>query len=59
LEENQNIINLKSLSQSLVGLAEQALSYRRDIQGRDYLNTFYEDLLMPLEKRSFGNDTRG
>ena len=59
LEENQNVINLKSLSQSLVGLSEQALSYRRDIQGRDYLNKFYEDLLMPLEKREFGNEARG
>lgn len=55
LQENQNIINLKTLSQSLVGLSQQALSYRRDVQGKDYLNKFYEDYLMPLEKTQFHN----
>lgn len=46
---------MKTLSQSLVGLAEQALSYRRDVQGKDYLNKFYEDYLMPEEKEIFDN----
>lgn len=57
LEENQNVINLKSLSQALVGLSEQALSYRRDVLGKDYLNKFYEDYLMPLEKQIHANKT--
>ena len=57
LEENQNLINLKTLSESLVGLSEQALSYRRDVLGKDYLNKFYEDYLMPLEKQIHGNKT--
>lgn len=57
LEENQNVINLKTLSQALVGLSEQALSYRRDVTGRDYLNKFYEEYLMPMEKQIHGNKT--
>lgn len=59
LEENQNVINLKTLSQALVGLSEQALSFRRDIQRRDYLNKFYEDYLMPLENKPHNNEFRG
>jgi len=31
------------------------LSYRRDVNGKDYLNKFYEDYLMPLEKQIHGN----
>ena len=38
-----------------MGLSEQALSYRRDVNGKDYLNKFYEDYLMPLEKQVHGN----
>lgn len=30
------------------GIAKQALSYRRDVVGRDYLNKFYEEYLMPM-----------
>ena len=59
LEENQNVINLKTLSQALVGLSEQALSFSRDIQRRDYLNKFYEDYLMPLEHKPHNNEFRG
>lgn len=55
LEENQNVINLKTLSQTLVGLSEQALSFRRDVVRKDYLNKFYEDYLMPLEKQVHAN----
>lgn len=53
IEENQNVISLKTLSQSLVGLAEQALSYRRDAVGKDYLNKFYEEYLHPLENSKY------
>ena len=53
------MINLKTLSQALVGLSEQALSFRRDIQRRDYLNKFYEDYLMPLENKPHNNEFRG
>jgi hypothetical protein len=59
MEENQNLINLKYLSQSLIGLSEQALSYRRDVHNKDYLNKVQEDYLMPLEKHQFGNTARG
>ena len=58
LEENQNIISLKTLSQALVGLSEQALSYRRDVNGKDYLHKFYKDYLMPMEKHISGNEVR-
>lgn len=47
--ENQNVINLSSLSQTLIGMSEQALSYRRDVNQKDYLNKFYEEYLMPHE----------
>jgi hypothetical protein len=57
LEENQNMISLRTLSQALIGLSEQALSYRRDVNGKDYLNKFYEEYLMPLEKTIHGNKT--
>ena len=59
LEENQNLISLKTLSQTLVGLSEQALSFRRDVKRQDYLNKFYEDYLMPLEKKPYNNEIRG
>lgn len=49
LEENHNLLNLATLSQTLVGLQSQALSYRRDVVLKDYLNKFYEQYLMPLE----------
>jgi hypothetical protein len=53
LEEQQNEITLKTFSQTLVGLAEQALSFRRDVVDRDYLNKFYEDYLMPQENKKY------
>ena len=58
-EETQNVISLKTLSQTLVGLSEQALSFRRDVHRRDYLNKFYEDYLMPLEKKLYNNEWKG
>jgi len=49
MEETHNIVNLATLSETLVGLQKQALSYRRDIVREDYLNKFYEQYLMPIE----------
>ena len=34
----------------MVGLEQQALSFRRDIADRDYPTEFYEQLVMPEEK---------
>lgn len=50
---------MKTLSQTLVGLSEQALSYRRDVVGKDYLNKFYEDYLMPYEKNLYNSQGKG
>ncbi len=44
-------IDLGSLSNVLIGLNQQALSFRRDAKDLDYPNKFYEDLLMPEERR--------
>jgi hypothetical protein len=44
-------MNLKTLSNVLIGLADQALSFRRDVRDHDYPTKFYEDLLMPEERR--------
>jgi hypothetical protein len=55
LTETQNLLTLKTLSQTLIGLSEQALSFRRDVHRRDYLNKFYEDYLMPLEKKPYNH----
>jgi len=35
-------LSLSSLSKSLTGLANQALSYRKECNERDYLHKFYE-----------------
>jgi hypothetical protein len=59
LTETQNLLTLKTLSQTLIGLSEQALSFRRDVHRRDYLNKFYEDYLMPLEKKPYNHQFRG
>jgi len=59
LEENQNVISLKTLSQTLIGLSEQALSYRRDVTRTDYLNKFYEQYLMPMEQKVLNHEMRG
>jgi len=45
-------MSLGNLSDILVGLAEQSLSFRRDAKDKDYPNKFYEDLLMPEERRA-------
>lgn len=44
-------MDLSSLSGTLVGLSQQCLSFRRDARDRDYPNKFYEDFLMPEERR--------
>lgn len=49
MEESHNLIDLSTLSRTLVGLSNQALSFRRDTVRKEYLNKFYEELLMPLE----------
>jgi len=36
-------ISLSSLSRSLIGLNKQALSFRKEALGKDYLHKFYED----------------
>mgnify|MGYP000930017135 CR=1 FL=1 len=42
-------MNLHTLSSTLIGLEEQAMSYRRDIEDRDYPTDFYEKLVNPEE----------
>jgi len=49
LEEMHDRISLGSLSQSLIGLSRQALSYRREAQDQDYLHKFYEERATPGE----------
>lgn len=51
LDEAHNKISLSSLSQALVGLASQALSFRREPNGKDYLHEYYEQLALEGEKR--------
>ena len=43
INDQQDVISLESLSQILIGLSDQALSYRREANDNDYLNKFYED----------------
>ena len=45
-------ISLSSLSQALVGLASQALSFRREPNGKDYLHEYYEQLALEAEKQA-------
>lgn len=49
--EDHNSMSIGPLSDILVGLAEQSLSFRRDAKDKDYPNKFYEELLMPEERR--------
>ena len=42
LDEMHDKISLGSLSQSLIGLSQQALSYRKEANGHDYLHDYYE-----------------
>ena len=51
LDEPHDRISLGSLSQSLIGLSRQALSYRREAQDRDYLHKFYEESATPGEPK--------
>jgi hypothetical protein len=53
------VINLSTLSQTLIGLSEQALSYRRDVNRKDYLNKFYEEYLMPHEQKFYNMEPQG
>jgi hypothetical protein len=34
----------------LIGLSSQALSYRRESNGKDYLHKYYEDLALEKER---------
>lgn len=43
LNEKHDLISVGSLSQSLIGLSQQALSFRKDAQDKDFLHKFYED----------------
>lgn len=57
--ETHNDLSLATLSDSLIGLAEQALSQRRDVADRDYPNAFYEKILGIEEERSYyGSDEK-
>lgn len=49
IKEHQNYMNACSYSSIIIGVAEQAQSFRRDVHGYDYPNKFYENLLMPPE----------
>lgn len=49
LDEAHDKISLSSLSQSLIGLSSQALSFRRESNDRDYLHKFYEQLTLEKE----------
>lgn len=49
LNEDHDKISLSSLSQSLIGLSNQALSYRKEAGGDDYLHKFYENHLTQTE----------
>jgi len=42
LDEMHDKISLGSLSQALIGLSKQALSFRKEAHGIDYLHKFYE-----------------
>jgi hypothetical protein len=50
-------MSLGNVSDILVGLAEQSLSFRRDAKDKDYPNKQYEDLLMPEERRQDNKTT--
>jgi|688.fasta_scaffold58716_6 hypothetical protein len=48
-------MNAYTMSSTIIGVAEQALSFRRDAVGYDYPTKFYEELLMPPEWLSKSN----
>lgn len=41
-KENFNDLTIGTMSQTLIGLHNQVLSFRRDAEDKDYLNKFYE-----------------
>ena len=45
LNEPHDKISLASLSQSLIGLSHQALSFRKEVHGQDFLHDFYQEHL--------------
>lgn len=61
LDEEHDKISLSSLSQTLVGLQAQCLSFRREPNDKDYLHKFYEDLALEKENfiNSFENTKKG
>ena len=44
-------ISLGSLSQTLIGLSQQALSYRREAHDQDYLHRFYDERSKALDPK--------
>ena len=52
LSDEAEKLNLSSLSNSLIGLHDQVMSYRIEAQRKDYLNEFYEEYARqaPIEK---------
>mmetsp|Transcript_31265 Transcript_31265/g.47846 ORF Transcript_31265/g.47846 Transcript_31265/m.47846 type:complete len:364 (+) Transcript_31265:1222-2313(+) len=53
LSEDHDKISMSSLSQTLVGLEKQALSYRRDANDKDYLHEFYKEHCASQDFQSF------
>jgi hypothetical protein len=51
LDETHDYISLASLSQTLIGLNQQALSFRLEANGHDYLNPFYEKQCLNLREQ--------
>lgn len=45
LEDEISLISLSSITDALIGLNEQALGFRKEALGKDYLHKFYEDHL--------------
>lgn len=45
LGEQYDNITIGSLSQALIGVADQVMSYRREAHDKDYLHAHYEELL--------------
>jgi len=44
------VLSMSNLASTLIGLNEQALSFRRDVHDKDYPNEFYESYCMPEER---------
>lgn len=51
INDTQDFISLESMSEVLIGLSDQALSFRREANDKDYMHKFYEDLALKGEIR--------